>query len=86
VTTKANGAQEFIVPGENGAIVTEPDDLPGLAAALAGFLERQGDLRIRQAAQEAVAHLSWETTVAQTVAVLEEAAGPSPRLGDAVFL
>jgi UDP-glucose:(heptosyl)LPS alpha-1,3-glucosyltransferase len=75
VTSGANGAKEFIVPGENGAVVAEPDDIPGLAAALAEFLERQGDPRIRQAAPEAVAHLSWEATVAQTVAVLEEAAG-----------
>jgi UDP-glucose:(heptosyl)LPS alpha-1,3-glucosyltransferase len=74
VTTRANGAKDFIVPGENGAILSEPDDTSGLAAALADFLERHGDPRVRQAAQDAVAPLSWEATVAQTVAVLEEAA------------
>ena len=74
VTTRANGAKDFIVPGENGIILSEPDDTAGLASALADFLERQGDRRVKQATQDAVAPLSWEATVAQTVAVLEEAA------------
>jgi len=74
VTTRANGAKDFIVPGENGAIVSEPDDTSGLAAALADFLDRHGDPMVKQAAQDAVAPLSWEATVSRTVAVLEEAA------------
>lgn len=74
VTTQANGAQEFLVVGENGAVLAEPDNVAGLAAALDDFLERNGDPAVRQAAQEAVAHLSWETTISQTIAVLEEAA------------
>ncbi len=74
VTTSANGASEFIAPGENGAVLPGPDDVTGLGEALADFLERDGDPRVRQAAQDAVAHLSWQATVSQTVAVLEEAA------------
>jgi UDP-glucose:(heptosyl)LPS alpha-1,3-glucosyltransferase len=77
VTTEANGASEFIAPGENGAVLASPDDRNGLAAALEDFLARERDLRVRQAAVEAVAHLSWEATVSQTLAVLEEAAATS---------
>jgi UDP-glucose:(heptosyl)LPS alpha-1,3-glucosyltransferase len=74
VTTAANGAAEFLTPGLSGEIMGPPDDVAGLAQALAVYLQRGPDPEVRRAAQEAVAHLSWETTVAQTLAVLEEAA------------
>lgn len=74
VTTAANGAAEFLTPGENGAILSRPDEVEGLARALADFLARAEDSRVREAAREAVAHLSWENTVSQTIAILEEAA------------
>ncbi len=74
VTTGANGASEFIAPGENGAVLARPDDIPALFAALDDLLAREGDPRVRDAAVESVSHLSWEATVSQTVAVLEEAA------------
>jgi UDP-glucose:(heptosyl)LPS alpha-1,3-glucosyltransferase len=74
VTTAANGASEFLAPGRSGEILTQPDDVASLAQALAAYLERGPDPERRLAAQEAVAHLSWEATVAQTLAVLEEAA------------
>ena len=73
VTTAANGAAEFITPGENGVILPRPDDIAGLTAALAAFLARGQDPEVRRAATQAVAGLSWETTVAQTLEVLEEA-------------
>lgn len=72
VTTAANGAAEFITPGENGAVVPQPDDIAGLAAALTTFLARDRDPQVRQAAAQAVAGLSWESTVAQTLEVLKE--------------
>uniref|UniRef100_A0A7C5AMM0 Glycosyltransferase family 1 protein n=1 Tax=Desulfobacca acetoxidans TaxID=60893 RepID=A0A7C5AMM0_9BACT len=75
VTTRANGAAEFVQPGENGAVLPEPSEVAALAGALADFLERASDPQVSQAAQEAVANLSWENTVSQTVAVLEQAAG-----------
>jgi glycosyltransferase involved in cell wall biosynthesis len=75
VTTRANGAAEFVWPGENGAVLPEPSEVAALAGALADFLERASDPQVSQAAQEAVANLSWENTVSQTVAVLEQAAG-----------
>ncbi|MFZ5448713.1 MAG: glycosyltransferase family 4 protein [Thermodesulfobacteriota bacterium] len=74
VTTSANGAKEFITPDDNGAIIPQPDDIVGLAEALSLFLDRGRDLYIRQSATEAVAGLSWEATVAQTLEVLEDAA------------
>jgi UDP-glucose:(heptosyl)LPS alpha-1,3-glucosyltransferase len=73
VTTAANGVSEFIAPGENGAVLARPDDGNGLAAALDNFLAHDGNPQVRQAAVDAVACLSWEATVSQTVAVLEEA-------------
>ena len=73
VTTAANGAAEFITPGENGAVVPQPDDIAGLSKALETFLTRGRDPQVRQAAAQAVAELSWEKTVAQTLEVLQEA-------------
>lgn len=78
VTTAANGACEFLAPGENGAVLADPHEVKGLVAALNDFLSRDGDHQVRQAAMDAVAHLSWESTVSQTLAVLEEAAATSP--------
>ena len=73
VTTAANGAAEFITPGENGAVVPQPDAIAGLTAALATFLARDRDPEVRRAAAAAVNGLSWESTVAQTLEVLKEA-------------
>jgi len=70
VTTAANGAGEFISPGTNGAVLSPPHDVAGLRQALEEYLDRARDPRLRQAAQEAVAHLSWENTVSQTLEVL----------------
>lgn len=73
VTTAANGAAEFITPGANGAILARPDDVPALNQALAAFLAPAQDPQVRRAAADAVAGLSWERTVAQTLEVLQEA-------------
>jgi UDP-glucose:(heptosyl)LPS alpha-1,3-glucosyltransferase len=73
VTTLANGAAEFIAPGENGALIPTPDDISGLTAALTVFLAEAGDPGVRRAAAQAVAALSWERTVARTLEVLAEA-------------
>jgi UDP-glucose:(heptosyl)LPS alpha-1,3-glucosyltransferase len=73
ITTAANGAAEFLSPGENGAIIHQPDDIAGLREALAIFLDRGRNPQTRQSAAAAVAGISWETTVAQTLEVLEEA-------------
>jgi UDP-glucose:(heptosyl)LPS alpha-1,3-glucosyltransferase len=74
VTTAANGASEFITPGANGAVLAQPHDVPALVQALDEYLDRGRDPKVRQAAQEAVAHLSWQQTVARTVEVLMAAA------------
>ncbi|MCK9378125.1 MAG: glycosyltransferase family 4 protein [Syntrophobacterales bacterium] len=73
VTTAANGAAEFIIPGANGAILPRPDDSVALREALAAFLKRGRDESQRRAAADAVATLSWEKTVARTLEVLKEA-------------
>ncbi|MDD2902737.1 MAG: glycosyltransferase family 4 protein [Syntrophales bacterium] len=73
VTTAANGAGEFITPGNNGAILTVPHDTAALGLALEEYLHRGRDPEVRRAAATAVAHLNWERTVAQTLEVLAEA-------------
>ncbi len=74
ITTAANGASEFIRPGENGAIMARPDAISEWAEALRHWLARSRDPRVSQAARDAVAHLSWDATVSRTLEVLEEAA------------
>jgi UDP-glucose:(heptosyl)LPS alpha-1,3-glucosyltransferase len=78
VTTAANGAAEFLTPGENGAIIPQADDIAGLAEAMAYFLDSGQDSKTSLSATEAVAELSWEATVAQTFEVLEEAVSEGP--------
>jgi UDP-glucose:(heptosyl)LPS alpha-1,3-glucosyltransferase len=70
ITTAANGAAEFLTPGETGAILDRPDDLTGLTQALETYLSRGEAPEVRRAASAAVAHLSWPATVAQTLDVL----------------
>jgi UDP-glucose:(heptosyl)LPS alpha-1,3-glucosyltransferase len=74
VTTAANGAAAFITPGESGVIIPRPDDILALTEGLAAFLDLTRDPGGRRDACQAVANLSWEATVAQTLEVLEEAA------------
>jgi UDP-glucose:(heptosyl)LPS alpha-1,3-glucosyltransferase len=74
VTTAANGAAALITPGESGVVIPQPDDILALTEGLATFLELGRDPGVRRAACQAVADLSWEATVAQTLEVLEEAA------------
>ena len=74
LTTAANGAAEFITVGENGGIIAQPDAIPLWVEALRHWLARSRDPQVSQTTREAVAHLSWEATVSQTLEVLEEAA------------
>ena len=74
ITTAANGASEFITPGENGDILPQPGTVPAWVEALRSWLVRKRDNRTSRAAVEAVAALSWEATVARTLEVLKEAA------------
>jgi UDP-glucose:(heptosyl)LPS alpha-1,3-glucosyltransferase len=74
VTTAANGAAEFIRPGANGAVIAQPGDIAALGETLSAFLDLGRDPSVRRAAADAVATLSWESTVAQTLEVLAEAA------------
>lgn len=73
VTTAANGAAQFLTPGQNGEILPKPDDLAGLRRALGAYLARGDDAAVVEAAQQAVAHLNWDHTTSKTLAVLEEA-------------
>ena len=73
ITTAANGAAEFLTPGGHGAIIPQPDDIAGLSESLARFLYLGQDPQVRRSATAAVAGLSWQATVAQTLEVLEEA-------------
>ncbi|MFZ2088742.1 MAG: glycosyltransferase family 4 protein, partial [Desulfobaccales bacterium] len=74
ITTAANGAAEFITPGTNGEVIAKPDDIETWIRPLDEWLVRSQDPQVGQTAQDAVAHLSWEATVSQTLEVLTEAA------------
>jgi UDP-glucose:(heptosyl)LPS alpha-1,3-glucosyltransferase len=74
ITSAANGAAEFITLGKNGEVMSQPDDSKIWAEALGDWLARSREPSVRRAAQEAVAHLSWESTFSQTLEVLAEAA------------
>jgi UDP-glucose:(heptosyl)LPS alpha-1,3-glucosyltransferase len=74
ITTAANGAAEFLSPGQNGEVLGRGDAVSDLTRALDDYLLRGEAPEVRRAAAAAVAGLSWQTTVAQTLAVLEEAA------------
>jgi UDP-glucose:(heptosyl)LPS alpha-1,3-glucosyltransferase len=52
ITTRYNGFSEVIVPGEEGEVVDEPDDIPALAATLEKWAdaERRAGIRTRLAA------------------------------------
>ena len=82
ITTAANGAGEFLTPGENGAILPQPDLRTDLVRALEEYLQRGEAPEVRRAAAAAVSHLSWEATVDQILKVLEEAASDAfPKRG-----
>ena len=73
LTTIANGAGEFISPGENGEIISL-DENAVWGEALRYWHTKSQDPAVGRAAREAVAHLTWEATVYQTLEVLKEAA------------
>jgi UDP-glucose:(heptosyl)LPS alpha-1,3-glucosyltransferase len=79
ITSAANGAAEFITPGENGEVIPQPDDGKVWAGSLDEWLARSRDPRVSRAAREAVAHLSWEATVSRTLEVLQDAVAFSCR-------
>jgi UDP-glucose:(heptosyl)LPS alpha-1,3-glucosyltransferase len=74
ITSSANGAAEFITPGENGEIMANPENTKALTRLLDEWLDKSQDPQVTRTAQAAVAHLSWEATVSQTLEVLAEAA------------
>jgi glycosyltransferase involved in cell wall biosynthesis len=76
ITTAANGAAEFLRPDGHGKVLARADDVPSLTLSLEEYLSRGEDPEVRRAAVAAVAHLSWEVTVNQTLSVLEEATAP----------
>ncbi len=73
LTTCADGAAEFVNP-VYGRIISAPGQTTELTQALEDLLAIGDDPQVRQAAAAAVAHLHWDQTVSQTLAVLEEAA------------
>jgi UDP-glucose:(heptosyl)LPS alpha-1,3-glucosyltransferase len=73
ITTSANGAAEFITPGENGEVLPRAEDPRTWAETLAVWTERDREEQVHEAAARAVAHLSWDATVTLTLEVLEDA-------------
>lgn len=70
ITTAANGFAEIIQPGTEGEIVPEPDDIPALSAALAGWSDPDRRAAIRPQLLALGARYSIEENVRQTLAVI----------------
>jgi UDP-glucose:(heptosyl)LPS alpha-1,3-glucosyltransferase len=60
VTTRANGASELIQDGENGFLVSNPDDIRGLSEAIKHLLNPKLRSSMAENAFESVKHLTIE--------------------------
>ncbi len=72
VTTRSNGASEFITPGENGYVISHATDTAALGQALETLSDKATCQRMGHAARPAVEGYSWEHMVEQHVKVYEE--------------
>ena len=70
ITTAANGFAEIIQPGTEGEVVPEPDDIPALSAALAGWSDPARRLAIRPQLLALGARYSIEENMRQTLGVI----------------
>lgn len=71
ITTAANGFAEIIQAGEEGDVVSQPDDTEALGSALAGWSDPGRRAAIRPQLLELGARYSIEENVRQTLGVIE---------------
>jgi UDP-glucose:(heptosyl)LPS alpha-1,3-glucosyltransferase len=79
VTSRINGASEIIQPGENGAVVEDPADVPALAAAIEFFLDPAVYQRARRAARGTAERLPMSLNVEKTLTVIDWLRAQSPQ-------
>lgn len=74
ITTPANGFAEIMVPGADGTILSRPDAVEEIGAAIREFGAQRGDRARREARRERAAAWTIEQNIAETLAVLRVAA------------
>ncbi|MDH4228068.1 MAG: glycosyltransferase family 4 protein [Deltaproteobacteria bacterium] len=74
VTTRENGASEFITEGVNGFVMNEWNDAARLKHIFEELLSSGRAASMGRAAVDAVSGLTWERTMNETLTVCEEAA------------
>jgi len=74
ITTRQNGASEWIQDGVNGAVLSSPADIASLADAIMAWMAK-GQVRLKEDA----GRYDLERNVERTLAILEQAAGERRR-------
>ena len=72
ITSRQNGAAEVLHPGVDGLVVDRPDDVGGLAAALASLADPDRRAALGERARETALRYSWDSPLEQTLAVYRE--------------
>ena len=73
ITTRGNGAHELLEERVQGTVLSSPEDEPGMAEALAWWLEPATLARARRAARALAEQHSAESKMAESAAILDEA-------------
>jgi UDP-glucose:(heptosyl)LPS alpha-1,3-glucosyltransferase len=82
VTSRQNGAAEILRPGVDGLIVDRPDDVDGLAEALASLADPATRSALGEQARQTALRFPWERPLERTLEVYREvtrAASREPR-------
>jgi len=69
ITTRANGAREFIIEGENGYLIDRPQDIRKMAKDIYSVLFENNIERMREKAADSVKHLTIKENVRKTLNV-----------------
>ncbi len=80
ITSRQNGASEILRPGEDGLVVDRPDDVAGLAEALAWLLDPARRKTMGARARETAVQFSWQQPLQRTLEVYREVLGVGSRV------
>ena len=69
ITSRRNGAAEILRPGVDGLVVDRPEDVGGLAAALASLADPDRRAALGGKARETALRYPWDGPLERTLAV-----------------
>lgn len=72
ITSRRNGAAEILRPGVDGLVVDRPDDVPGLAAALASLTDPGRRAALGEQARATALRFPWSAPLERTLGVYRE--------------